>query len=566
MLAVPLLCLNMCCVTCAFVVKAAISDFCGVLSRKIFDALAATPQIDFRHSQVAALLYEIAVVRASDGCDGSAFDEALKKYNFSAFIKAFPWAEDLERFLSFRTLYFPLLLTVIKDKILKDPDDDEDDNLDTARNVLHLAVSLMNEHAGIREDMTSLDHYLHLSTTPGSKDVAATGIQEGWSTILQRAAEAETAKVMKPSSRTQSQWKQQEQTVFMSLRSKSIAELRSLANAEVPSQDTAIGISKDTLARSIAASRIATLKAAESEVMHQIDTDPALSTRIADEIKNLNKEPTDQTPAAVVDAAEEGGPLKGTPFRTLESCVSAICAPSGYSAAMQQEILEKCQVLTTHIHGKADIGRDMLLIKAVTPKGFKGLAAFNALPAAEAATRPLRLFLRGTVSPSTGPAVLSASVVMPDVGELTVNGKTVGLSLFMTKDQAQASAWSGSRFCPAMLVDSPKEPKAGPIKGRKVKAADAGPEIPPLTLALTSEEDSVVLSPSSPPVTLKVFSLSGVVPGAAPDTVDAAQIMHLVGPSLKRDRPASDEAAVAKRHRATVLLGAAAAGAAPSTH
>ena len=177
MLAVPLLCLNMCCVTCAFVVKAAISDFCGVLSRKIFDALAATPQIDFKHSQVAALLYEIAVVRASDNCDGSAFDEALKKYNFSAFIKAFPWSEDLERFLSFRTLYFPLLLTVIKDKILKDPDDDEDDNLDTARNVLHLAVSLMNEHAGIREDMTSLDHYLHLSTTPGSKDVAATGIQ-----------------------------------------------------------------------------------------------------------------------------------------------------------------------------------------------------------------------------------------------------------------------------------------------------------------------------------------------------------------------------------------------------
>ena len=347
--------------------QASISDFCGLITKIVFDALAATPQIDFKHSQVAALLYEVAIVRADD--DDRSYDESINKYGFSAFLKSFSFKEELERYLSFRTAYLPLLLTVIKDNIIKDDDDDENDNLETSRKIIHFAVSLMNENAEIRDDMTGLDQYLHISTSAG--DVAGTGIQAGWSTLLQRAAEAETTRVMQPSSRTESQWNQQEQTIFMSHRTKPAAEVRKLAKALPEFAGQALTtITKHILAKGIAKSQITKMKAEEAETMRQIDAE--LPSKIASEINNLNKDTADDELDDPLD------PLKGTPYRTLSTCVSNVCSPSGYSQATQMEILGKCQILTTHIQRKVDVGLDMLLIKTVTDKALKGLAALNA--------------------------------------------------------------------------------------------------------------------------------------------------------------------------------------------
>ena len=532
-----------------FISQASISDFCGLITKIVFDALAATPHIHFKHSQVAALLYEVAIVRADD--DDRSYDESIKKYGFSAFLKAFPFKEELERYLSFRTAYLPLLLTVIKDNIIKDDDDDdENDNLETARNIIHLAVSLMNEKAEIRDDMTGLDQYLHISTSAG--DVAGTGIQAGWSTLLQRAAEAETTRVMQPSSRTESQWNQQEQTIFMSHRTKPAAEVRKLAKAlpEFAGQ-VLTTITKDILAKGIAKSQITKMKAEEAETMRQIDAE--LSSNIASEIKNLNKDTADELDDPL-------DPLRGTPYRTLSTCVSNVCSPSGYSQATQMDILDKCQILTTHIQRKVDVGLDMLLIKTVTDKALKGLAALNA----SAEAKPLRLFLRGTVSPSCGPMALTAAVVLPNVAELTVNGMSVALSLCMTKDQAFASAWSGSRFCPALLAKVPKDGKGkGKGKGKKAKAApESEPGAQSVTLTLESEDELITICDST--VTLKVYSLTGEVAAVAAGQ-DIADIRTVVGPSLKRERDAaSDDASTAKRIKASSLLGASSRLVAPT--
>ena len=502
-------------------------------------------------------------MRADDTCS---YDDALKKHNFSVFLKAFPWKEDLERYLSLRTTYFPLLLKIIHENIIKDADDDDDDNLEKARNILKLAISLLNENAELRDDMAGLDQYLHLSTATGNSDVASTGIQAGWSTILQRAAEAETSH-LKPSPRSASQWNQQEQALFMSHRSKYIAEVRKLCKDELP-EFVQTNVPKDALARKVAESQIAKRKATEAATMQKLEADlTQLSTIIGNDIKSLNRESIVEE-----DTKDTGGvpddrmaALHGTTFRPLDACVSTACAASGCSLATQTEIVDACQILTTHIQRKADIGRDMLLINTVTDKGFKGLAALNASPDAEA--KPLRLFLRGTVTPSCGPMALTSTVVLPDVAQLTVNGVNVALSLCMTKDQASASAWSGSRFCPAMLAKIPKEPK-GKGKGKQNAlrprgvAVESG-EAPPqptsdpksVTLKLDKEDDSVTICSSSPPVTLTVYSLAGEVPFGGHECT-AADILTVCGPSLKRERNAgSDDPATAKRLRASTLLG-----------
>ena len=171
--------------------------------------------------------------------------------------------------------------------------------------------------------------------------------------------------------------------------------------------------------------------------------------------------------------------------------VSNVCSPSEYSQATQMEILDKCQILTTHIQRKVDVGLDMLLIKTVTDKALKGLAALNA----SAEAKPLRLFLRGTVSPSCGPMALTAAVVLPNVAELTANGMSVALSLCMTKDQAFASAWSGSRFCPTLLAKVPKDGKRkGKGKGKKTTAATSPVKL--YTFSVTVESQ-IVMSSSS---------------------------------------------------------------------
>ena len=68
----------------------------------------------------------------------------------------------------------------IKDTILKEQEDDDEDNyLDTARNILDLAVRLQKEKA-ISDDLTGLEHYLHICTDATAKDSASAGIQQAW--------------------------------------------------------------------------------------------------------------------------------------------------------------------------------------------------------------------------------------------------------------------------------------------------------------------------------------------------------------------------------------------------
>ena len=457
----------------------------------------------------------------------------------------------MERFIYLRATYFPLLLKVYKDTVLQVADDDDDDsNFETSRNILQLAVNLLQQQ-NVLDDLGGLDQYLHIGMLPASNDVAATGIQEAWSTILQQSAEVETAQLMQPASRTANLWDQYEQTIFMSLRAKKIAELRELAATETPDANTT-GMSKDIIARTIPGARIATLKASEGTVIKKLGEE--LANTAAIDIRGINR---DQP-----EGANQDGPDANLPFRSLDRCVADACTPSGFSEAMQHEIVEKCSALTAHIQRHADIGRNMrnmLLVKTIPPKGFKGLAA---LVPADAA-KPLRLFLRGTISPSTVTPPSSAVVVMPDVGELTVNGKTIGLTLLMTKDQSVSSSWSGCRFCPATLVSESKEAKPGKGNGKGGKvAADSPSPTPRVTLTLTADDESVDVSPTIDgsvavclPVRLKLYSLCGEVPSVAADADVADRIMDVEGPSFKRPRDAaSDDATAAKRKRASKML------------
>ena len=81
-----------------------------------------------------------------------------------------------------------------------------------------------------------------------------------------------------------------------------------------------ITITKDILTKGIAKSQITKMKAEEAETMRQIDAE--LSSKIASEIQNLNKDTADELYYPL-------DPLKGTPYRTLSTCVSNVCSPSG---------------------------------------------------------------------------------------------------------------------------------------------------------------------------------------------------------------------------------------------
>ena len=74
------------------------------------------------------------------------YDDAFRKYNLDPFRKTFPDKDDLERFIYLRATYFPLLLKVDKDTVLQVADDDDgDSNLETSRNILQLAVNLLQQ-------------------------------------------------------------------------------------------------------------------------------------------------------------------------------------------------------------------------------------------------------------------------------------------------------------------------------------------------------------------------------------------------------------------------------------
>ena len=88
--------------------------------------------------------------------EGVLYEDALRKYNLDPFRKAFPDKDDLERFIYLRATYFPLLLKVYKDTVLQVADDDDDDsNLETSRNILELAVNLMQQQ-NVLDDLGGL--------------------------------------------------------------------------------------------------------------------------------------------------------------------------------------------------------------------------------------------------------------------------------------------------------------------------------------------------------------------------------------------------------------------------
>ena len=352
----------------------------------------------------------------------------------------------------------------------------------------------------------------------------------------------------------------------MAIRQRKVGELRNLLQAEAPDVD-ASGLQKDQLAKIIAEARIAVCRVSETNLIasQQVEAQSeieSLSHKVALEIKRMNKDSSSPNGGA----AAEKDLLNG--FHSLQRCVANVCASSGYTASLQTEVLAVCSSLTTHINTKADIGGDMLRIKSANSKGFKGLSAL----APRDAAAPLELFLRGTISPSM--AVPSSAVVVMPVGEMTVDCKTVDLSLFMTKDQSLATPWCGSRFCPAMLVDQPKDKsakpaKAGKGKGKGNKRSDASTEdLPTVTLTLTSEDEDITVPQHSVPITLKIYSLRGEVPPPPPAPVadvftepaedagdlDMPKIVRLQCPSIKRARDESSDATASKRRRATTLL------------
>ena len=566
------------------IIKAAISDFSQLTAQVIFTTLDALPCMDFRHIQCASMLYEVVCVNTGES---DTYDEPFKLHGLAAFLKAFPEQQDLERYLCLRTNYFPLLLRHIERIVFADPDDgdDADESADAARQfarkVLVLAHDLANN---VKTNIQALEQYCHLDTTPHCRDFASSGVQQAWCAVVQRAAEAVSGSPAV--ARTESQWHQLEHTYFMRTRSSKIDDLRHLfketsdsdASASAPTPVVGANgkktpLSKDVMARYIAQQQVAGENAKESNILNQqaiiASSKDAMTAELGLTLQHIKSD----------DAAGSGSGgstdelVAG--FIPLASAMSRACMAGHLTQEQQATILDACQVLTSHVMGKADVGIKHLVINAgQQPDKIKGLRAVPPQAPSDAdASQPLptpeiRLFLRGTIVPAAhSNAASKTDIVFTDVASITCIGQVVRCNLVVKREQMNMLPWTGRQtFCPALLVkqakaakdaDSPNS-KKGKGKGTAKKDTDDAT----LTLTLDETSEDVVVGETT--ITLKIMSLYGVL---VADAFLFAETVNLSGPSLKRRAPDADEINSAKRMKAAtaLLAGSGTAPAAPSS-
>ena len=494
------------------------------------------------------MLYEITCVAT----EGKIYDEAFKLHNIQAFLKAFPERQDLERYLGLRTVYFPLILLHIKSVVFAEPSEESELDLNIARSILTLAARLARQDA-VNNDLTALEQYLHLDTSPNNKDLAAAGVQEAWAGIVQRAAESEVGKL---TPRSHAQWNQIEHTHFMTVRGKPIDDVRKLFQAECgggdPS-DKATGATKDVLARKIAQARINNEKPKESQILSSL-------TDMADQVAAKIKQISGHEDQCVVEL--EKSPLQASGLRQLSTGLADICASTGFAVTDQVQILEKCSSLTAHVMQKADKGIEHLVFKRTDKAPMQAqdkLKNLDALaPGDHTADHELCLHLRGSIVPSTSTSTISStSVVVPEVATFTCNNRTVSCSLVVHREQSQMTPWAGNSFVPALLIkaDKPQQKDTEPGKRKNRSASAERNDALALSLNLKESFEEVSVS-SSETIRLKMLSLTGMLPPSPEvDSSVADRLVTLSGPSLKRGRADADvENISSKRFKAAASL------------